>query len=346
MQQRRGQCRYRQNARIVVKLPDTAVRIDAGVVSRAVKPNTKKNGHLLHFAITGFGDRILDTIGLSLLGQHGTFSRLTHVFCDVDSRSYDPSLFSFPDEKVQIRRERDVDVSGCERTDIQPGSSLHPFKIQRFLISRGILGASVGNLEDAFKSRAAYLRPCLDIQRLIPDDIAECIGVHLRKSDKIDAEDNEYHGTTSDDLRHIMAALKTEVSCLIASGRSRFFVCSEDAGWKREFETWLLRAGGISTRLGAADAVASKRAGFDAVLDFFALSQCERILQGIGYSTFSMAASLVHDIPLTNFCRKPSTQPSYFLNWWLPLLREHGSVVRQNNQQACDRAILDIRVGA
>ncbi|CAL8461166.1 g697 [Coccomyxa elongata] len=205
------------------------------------------------------------------------------------------------------------------------------------------MGASLADLEEAFKARAAHLRPCVDIQRLIPDEISECTGVHLRKSDKIDAEDNEYHGTTSDDLRHIMAALKSEVSSLIARGKSRFFVCSEDMAWKREFEGWLLGAGGVSIRLGAADAVASSRAGFDAILDFFALSQCERILQGIGYSTFSMAASLVHDVPLTNFSRKRSTQPSYFLNWWLPLLR-HGSVILQGHRQACDRAILDIRV--
>ena len=345
---------HNRNARFVIKIPDSAVRTESRTVSCVVQPHKhrlnlqtaescKGSGHLLHFAITGFGDRILDTIGLSLLGQHGAFERLTHVFCDLESRAYDPSLFAFPDEKVRITREQDVKAVGSKRTDIQPGSSLHPLKIQRFLISQGIMGASLADLEEAFKARAAHLRPCVDIQRLIPDEIAECNGVHLRKSDKIDVEDNEYHGTTSDDLRHIVAALKSEVSSLITRGQSRFFVCSEDMAWKREFEDWLLGAGGVSIRLGAADAVASSRAGFDAVLDFFALSQCKRILQGIGYSTFSMAASLVHDVPLTNFCRKRSTQPSYFLNWWLPLLKE-GGIVPQGHRQACDRVILDICV--
>lgn len=342
MQKRRVQ--HRRDARIIVKLPDSAVRIEPGAIGRSLTAKTQSSRHLLHFAITGFGDRILDTIGLSLLGQHEAFDQLTHVFCDIDSRSYDPTLFSFPDGKVRICRDGDVKVSGSERTDIQPGSSLHPLKIQRFLISRGILGASVANLEEAFKTRAAYLRPCLDIQRLIPDEIAECTGVHLRKSDKIDAEDNEYHGTTSEDLCQIMTALKSEVSSLIARGKTCFFVCSEDMAWKREFEEWLVHAGGVSIRLGAADAAVSERSGFDAVLDFFALSQCERILQGIGYSTFSMAASLLHDVPLTNFGKKHSTQPSYFLNWWLPLLKQQGNVTLQGHRQACDKVILDIRV--
>ena len=84
---------HNRNARFVIKIPDSAVRTESRTVSCVVQPHKhrlnlqtaescKGSGHLLHFAITGFGDRILDTIGLSLLGQHGAFERLTHVFCD------------------------------------------------------------------------------------------------------------------------------------------------------------------------------------------------------------------------------------------------------------------------
>ena len=40
--------------------------------------------------------------------------------------------------------------------------------------------------------------------------------------------------------------------------------------------------------------------GYEALVDFFALSRCMRIIQMTKYSTYSLAAAMVGDIPLVN----------------------------------------------
>ena len=46
--------------------------------------------------------------------------------------------------------------------------------------------------------------------------------------------------------------------------------------------------------------------GYEALVDFFALSRCPRIIQMTKYSTYSMAAAIVGDLPLVNLYRGES----------------------------------------
>ena len=60
--------------------------------------------------------------------------------------------------------------------------------------------------------------------------------------------------------------------------------------------------------------------GYAALVDFFALAKCKRIVQMTKYTTFSLAAALTGDVPLLNFYRNES-DAGHRLDIWRSVLR-------------------------
>ena len=165
---------------------------------------------------------------------------------------------------------------------------------------------------------ASNVEPSSYLNWLVPPEASQCIGVHLRRGDKIDSGDPR-HGTTSEELEDIMTRLRNNIFPKLR--HHAVFVCSDDLHSRHHFTQWVRQNGGrvlVLPEVSNAD-------GLSTLLDFFTLSRCLEIHQGSAYSTFSMSAAIIKDVPLFNYHIRALTDSSCFLTMWAPLLRLEGT---------------------
>jgi hypothetical protein len=292
-----------------------------------------------YYTYTGFGDVVLDLIGIATWVALNPSLHIFFVFNNnrkPANRVYDMSLFKYEDKRMNLMESHMGGLksnSGVKTIKGAPGCSIHPQKISE------TTDTPYERTRDDFLKNAYRLRPCTLITNALPN-LEGCIGIHLRKSDKI-GEKDPHHGTTLEEFDSIVFMMKEYIKDEISGGNKRYFVCSEDRAWRRQFVEWLEEVGGeVVSPSETNDALSTKR-GWESILDFFCLTKCQKIIQGIGYSTFSMAASLVGGgIPLVNLHMKAVEKPEYFLNWWAPLL--NLQMVDEEDCTACR----DMRMGA
>ena len=309
---------------------------------------------LLRNVDTGLGDRLIDLCGLSLLSCILT-QNLPNI--DIKSRVVTPASackwgdyasedISFPwGDLSQTYRQHgllkpsvaDTEACHAETEELgivfhgQPGCSMHPLKVFRLLTEvsakRNILLHTKNRvpqpdeLASLFLQLANDIKPGSRIRDCLPADMTGVIGVHLRKSDKISDDKNFFHGTDSSDFVSIVADLKNYLKLKLIAGHRKFYVCSEDPCWKNEIENFMKRrCKDVELMTPDFSRYTQHSNNLAAVVDFFALSKCCIIVQGIAYSTFSMMASMINGAILVNFSKKARTRPAFFLNWWKPLL--------------------------
>lgn len=159
-----------------------------------------------------------------------------------------------------------------------------------------------------------------------PENIHKCIGIHLRRSDKIKKNGDRIdprHETALVEYEHIMCRLRTCLENMIRScydNEAWFFVCSEEEGFKQEFKSEISRHCkdlGKAARFCEPSYVEGYE-GAKAVTDMFCLSRCMCILQGIKYSTFSIVASIAGGNTLYNFGEHDSGS---LIHVWKPFLK-------------------------
>jgi hypothetical protein len=283
------------------------------------------SSRLYHYVFTGLGDRLLDLFGFATFADIVGYEEVFFGFGRQNkSWDYDPSLFS-PFQRLQIVENI---PDGCCRMIAPYGCALHPYKIKKYVRSHHpnkMNDVSVESMKNRYLMYArSFKAGCLVLNHM-PQGIGDCVGIHLRKSDKID-DSNSYYATLRTDFDIIVDRVKAFVIDLLARGQNSFYLCSEDQAWKREFQDWLEGVGGRVTV--NCESPGEKPRGFHAVLDFFCLSECKSIVQCINYSTFSMAAAMVGGKPLHNFSEDVKSNKTHFFNWWQPLLVEdcHGMI--------------------
>ena len=310
-------------------------------------PVRQQSKMTFYYTYTGFGDIVLDLIGTT---TWIAFDPSLHIFFVLNNnrkpanRVYDMSLFKYEDKKLNLMDSHMGGLkpnSGVKTLRGAPGCSIHPWNLSK------LTGVPVVRVCDEFKKNAHRLKACGLIVNAMPQDLQDTIGIHLRKSDKI-GERDPHHGTTLEEFHDIVYMMKEYVSEEILAGNKSFFICSEDQVWRREFENWIEETGGQILHTHESDALRGKR-GWGPILDFFCLSKCKKIIQGIGYSTFSMAASLIGGgVPLVNLHMKAVEKPEFYLNWWAPLLNlqmadEEDTVPFREMRDGADRGVAAIR---
>jgi len=125
-------------------------------------------------------------------------------------------------------------------------------------------------------------------------DLEYASGIHIRLSDKcVDMRKLDPFTMTRENFNNIKEKCKE----YIATNKGIYFVCSEDKTELAKMQEFILENGSYLITLNYNDL----REDEIALLDFFALSRCQKILQCTKYSTFSIAASIVNQIPLINF---------------------------------------------
>ena len=153
-------------------------------------------------------------------------------------------------------------------------------------------------MAEAFRRVAAATSPAPAIAAKLPADLGDRIGIHIRLSDKIVSEEGP-HEMSLQRWKRIEAAGLAYIDRSLAAGE-RFFVCSEDSAYRNRLLRHIRDRGGDAI-VCAPSSGADTPKGFDALVDFFALARCRRVVQMTRYSNFSIAAAIIGNVELVNF---------------------------------------------
>jgi hypothetical protein len=267
----------------------------------------------------GLGDKLLDVLGLVVWarGYRGAVDPVVD-WCSTDdyqpwgNARYDAELFVFP--FLLGRGPADVLV-----TSTDPSSSFCPERVKGYLRDKAPDDVAVTYVETA-----AGIGVSPRVARKAPQGIEMCVGVHLRRKDKVRADGDSRHETQPSELDDIMSRVWQYIDELIALGTRHFFVCGDEDEAVACFQG-TLRSKDPSVRVVTPDYADCNLPGEKDVLDWYCLTRCWKVVQGIKYSTFSMSAAIVSQAPLVNFADHDSNA---LLHLWRPclLLEAHGNM--------------------
>ena len=172
---------------------------------------------------------------------------------------------------------------------------------------------------DTYRSVASGTQPDSRVLEGIPADAGKRVGIHIRLGDKLVEEEMAFDmGLPT--WRSIELKGNFCIERCIARGEP-LFVCSDDLSYKTTLLERIRSRGGDAVAASPAPAY-SRLPGYGALVDFFALSRCMRIVQVTKYSTFSIAAAMVGGVPLVNFYRDEGGGVGHRLDIWKSALRE------------------------
>jgi len=167
--------------------------------------------------------------------------------------------------------------------------------VERVMEALPFYGLPIYDVRNVYYSVVSNTRPCVKIEVYLQNanfNAIKPIGLHIRLTDK--CVDNPNSFTMSrNDYSEILRKCKE----FVATNRGTYFVSSEDKQACRDMQEYIRETGSKVFEFN----YDGLREDEIAMLDFFALSRCSAILQCTKYSTFSIAASIIHRIPLINF---------------------------------------------
>jgi len=303
--------------------------------SRWRLPWRKAFFHRLH-SLSGFGDRITDVwAAVTVARLHATDARVAvywHRHPDgiqlpSFKRNYEIDLFSinactpvtrapwrsfrFPREDLGFSDSDRIDrcliqlPSGARQIVLRSGrewGNSCPDRLHSELLYYGLNPElDLGQVVDTYRAVAADTLPSPAVVEGIPADIESRVGIHARLTDKIQPDDKsevtfEMLATT---WRSIESRGMRYIEHAVEQGE-RFFICSDDLEYRAALMERIRAMGGDAVCADLPDRHV-KRAGYPALVDFFSLTRCARIIQMTKYSTYSIAAAISGGLPLVNF---------------------------------------------
>lgn len=225
-----------------------------------------------------------------------------HECLDVDCHDPRTNFSNFPKKGAT-----------SEGDDVQIGLPV-PFFITPEIVHRSLpyYGVSINGMDmatimEVYQHVISHTRPTGKIAEKLEEkcnELSQAIGVHIRWKDKkagdqkVSVVDSILKMNTAE-LDIIMSRCKKYLVGLCSTNkRVSFYICSDDCNAKREFQNTLRALGANVIQHGDTH---NMREDELALLDFFSLAMCKEIVQGTKYSTFSLAASMIRQIPLVNF---------------------------------------------
>lgn len=256
----------------------------------------------------GIGDRFCDILGASVIAEF-TNQSMGFQFHNDNERCYDRTLFSF-EPAADVKGDVTY-INECMRS-----ISLSPPMVCKYL---GL--NEVHQVYAAYARNARKFSPCKEIECSIPDGIENAYGVHLRATDMVNAKGTTENLLTQSEHMKIMNAVLSDIQQVVLREKNPvFFLCSDDAKWKQHIQGIIENfAPGKSTFL---DAMSNDtRQGAQDFLDLFTLSRCKKIFMTVKYSTFSIMASLIGNVPIQTYAHVADAYEHCFIHFWLPVLR-------------------------
>ncbi len=203
-------------------------------------------------------------------------------------------------------------------------ANTHPDRLREDLACYGLDPAlPLQRIGEAYRGVARSTAPDPRIEPAIPGDVARRVGVHVRLQDKLVVEENAFEMDEAT-WQAIERDGRVEIERCIDRGEP-LFVCSDDLDYRGALVERIRSRGGDVAVASAEAAPGAELPGYDALVDFFALSRCARILQLTKFSTFSIAAALVGDAPLVNFYRGGGGA-GHLLDLWRSVLPEGSRI--------------------
>lgn len=176
---------------------------------------------------------------------------------------------------------------------------------------------------ECYREVAQSTEPAPEINTFIPTDINNRIGIHVRRNDKL-VETEKNHSMTQQTWLTVQQRAKQQIEHCIRNDKA-LFICSDDLEYKRELVEEINRNGGDVKTIDST-LLLDQPAGYAALCDFFALSRCRQTIQMSKYSTFSIAAAIVGQVPLMNFLPEGGIKQNRIYHWQRTLRRlEFGS---------------------
>lgn len=276
--------------------------------------------HVVHG--NGLGDQMLDILGgivFSTVLQRKsttiiwrTMSQYHHVF---GSMLYDYRLFDFSSVPLTMNVRSETDYHTIRNTTPSyhelrfpnPSASSAPRKLLKWIHANTDNDISIESLIDIYHDTAQHIRPAKIMEQymLDPTTAANTVGVHIRNTDKVvdrptcyvHVERGEYNNAMNNIRAYILEKVAT-------SPNTHFFICGDNTEVVERFREDLIKTNPDIKLVDPPmidDVIASEYAGIKAIRDMFCLSQCTTILQSVGYSTFSLLASMIGNKPLINY---------------------------------------------
>jgi hypothetical protein len=242
--------------------------------------------------VTGLGDRLFDLCSVMTQAPDSKIKVKWNIGKDQERSVYDTNLIQI--ENGEIRYE--LDENSCTKNlDVE-----FPNKP----------GANVPDTSkiDTFRNMAKRIKPAPEVENVLPKQ--PYIAIHIRGTDKIISHGNDRLVASYEQFDEIK---KKCVEYVKTHTDKTYFICTDDEKLKNGF---IQECGGVeNVKLVNIDYVNLDRA----IVDLFAMSRAELIIQCTKYSTMSMFASIMGATPLLNFFYKEEGEAYGRDDWnWRP----------------------------
>jgi len=301
--------------------------------------------HIL-FCTNGIGDKLLDVIGFTTyshikkINSEIILNDITKKYLFGMENIYNIELFNIDNIKISDNYSEDLsdkilfidekfsDISIKEGIDNKKEDYSIPFVIKNksypIIYYTPVITFNPVNIFEKlnreyslnyiikiFIKMSENIKPSEEIELFIPNNLNNCYGIHLRRTDKIKSiidynirKKNNRHNWVNNDDEYCIIIDKIKnyiLECIKNNSDSQFFIASEDNEYKKYFENWIIENNGNIIKIGD---IQDKDDSFIPVLELFCLSRCKEIIQGIKYSSFSVISSLIGNKKIINFCEE------------------------------------------
>ncbi|MEM9354992.1 MAG: hypothetical protein AAGB04_02165 [Pseudomonadota bacterium] len=291
---------------------------------------------------SGLGDRLLDVwAGLAVARLHDPNAKVLLRWHDGKKfqgfvAQYDPRLFSIAGCEFTSRAARGgiETKSVFSHSELNRDAGIHDLESggkQIVLLHGNIWGNNTperliesrdtyqlrhdvrqADADAEFLAAAKSTTPSGRVLQAIPVDISDRIGLHVRLTDKLQKDEADFDMNIETWRMVEKRVLALVDQCI--SRRLPMFICSDDQEYKSKLLGKIRKQGGDV--VDAFEIEQNQRfQGYNAAVDFFALSRCKAIVQMTKYSTFSMAAAMIGGVPLLNATIACSTTGNRIDQW-------------------------------
>ena len=288
---------------------------------------------------SGLGDRLCDIIGSYIIAKYLGY-KLNIIFNPViglkhawgNTHIYDIRLFDFNDENIKIfNNQNDINLNYNYYIRINHHAiSSSVYSIYKFI--KNFKDITIGEIIDNYYNYVnEIIKPSKLIQDNIPENLNNCYGIHLRKSDTIKPNDNN-HGATLEQYNIMINLLFNDICNIILNeNEPSFLLVSEDYEWKNYYKNELVKfANNNNKKINIINLnydYSNIYDNYNDVLDLFCLSKCKKIFQCCKHSTFSVCAAIIGNVEIINYSHIFESYKTYLIHLYNPLIKINNNKI-------------------
>lgn len=166
---------------------------------------------------------------------------------------------------------------------------------------------------DTYLNICKQIEPSFLIESNLPNNINNCIGIHLRGTDKIVNGRSKAWESSINEYNDIIYKIKKYIDFSINNNDKYFYITGDSQEKVEQLTKYIKNNNGIVVNY-TYDTSLNNIHSFKEIIDFFSLSKCKIIVQGIKASTYSLMASIIGSNKLINFSNLLDNQQLLYYN--------------------------------